>query len=127
MNYAIVIPAYNEARTIRDVAGRALVQASLVIVVDDGSTDGTVAALEGMPIVVLRNDGNRGKAASLRNGADEAIKRGAGAIITLDGDGQHAPEDVPLPFGEGDLHAPMVGTAVADAVGRGAVRRAAGR
>jgi len=96
MNYAIVIPAYNEARAIRDVAGRALAQAPLVIVVDDGSTDGTVAALEGLPVVVLRNDGNRGKAASLRNGADEAIKRGAGAIITLDGDGQHAPEDVPL-------------------------------
>jgi glycosyltransferase involved in cell wall biosynthesis len=96
MNYAIVIPAYNEARTIRDVAERALGQSPLVIVVDDGSTDGTVAALEGLPVVVLRNVGNRGKAASLRNGADEAIRRGAGAILTLDGDGQHAPEDVPL-------------------------------
>jgi glycosyltransferase involved in cell wall biosynthesis len=93
---AVVIPAYNEAGTIRDVAQRALAQCPLVIVVDDGSPDSTVAALEGLPVVVLRNDGNRGKAASLRNGADEAIRRGAGAIITLDGDGQHSPEDIPL-------------------------------
>ena len=94
--YAVVIPAYNEARTIRDVAQRALAQCALVIVVDDGSRDGTAAALDGLPVVVLRNDGNRGKAASLRNGADEAIRRGAAAIITLDGDGQHCPEDIPL-------------------------------
>ena len=93
---AVVIPAYNEVRTIRDVAQRALAQLPLVIVVDDGSTDGTAAALEGLPVVVLRNEGNRGKAASLRCGADEAIKRGAAAIVTLDGDGQHCPEDLPL-------------------------------
>ncbi len=67
-----------------------------MIVVDDGSTDGTTAALAGLPVVVLRNESNLGKAASLRRGADEAIKRGAGAIITVDGDGQHCPEDVPL-------------------------------
>jgi glycosyltransferase involved in cell wall biosynthesis len=93
---AIVIPAYNEARTIRDVAQRALAQAPLVIVVDDGSTDGTALALEGLPVIVLRNARNSGKAASLRSGAEEAIRRGAGAIITLDGDGQHSPEDLPL-------------------------------
>jgi glycosyltransferase involved in cell wall biosynthesis len=93
---AVVIPAYNEVRTIRDVAQRALAQSPLVIVVDDGSADGTAAALEGLPVVLLRNEGNRGKAASLRCGADEAIKRGASAVITLDGDGQHFPEDIPL-------------------------------
>ena len=93
---AIVIPAYNEARSVRDVARRALAQAPLVIVVDDGSTDGTAAALEGLPVVVLRNERNLGKAASLRRGADEAMRRGASAMVTLDGDGQHKPEDVPL-------------------------------
>ena len=93
---AVVIPAYNEVRTIRDIAQRALAQSPLVIVVDDGSTDGTATALEDLPVIVLRNDGNRGKAASLRYGANEAIKRGACAIVTLDGDGQHCPEDIPL-------------------------------
>ena len=92
---AVVIPAYNEAATIRDVAQRALQQAALVIVVDDGSSDGTAAALGGLDVVLLRNDGNRGKAASLRRGADEALRRGALVIVTLDGDGQHCPEDIP--------------------------------
>jgi glycosyltransferase involved in cell wall biosynthesis len=91
---AVVIPAYNEAATIRDVAQRARRQADLVIVVDDGSSDGTAAALADLDVVLLRNDGNLGKAASLRRGAGEALRRGAQAVVTLDGDGQHFPEDI---------------------------------
>lgn len=91
---AVVIPAYNEAATIRDVALRARRQAELVIVVNDGSTDATTSALAGVDVVLLRNEGNLGKAASLRRGADEAMRRGASAIVTLDGDGQHFPEDI---------------------------------
>jgi glycosyltransferase involved in cell wall biosynthesis len=93
---AIVIPAYNEARTIGDVARRAAAQLPLVIVVDDGSTDDTAAIVARLPVVLLRNEGNLGKAGSLRRGATEAIRRGAQVIITLDGDGQHAPEDIAL-------------------------------
>lgn len=92
---AVVIPAYNEAASIRDVAQRARQLVELVIVVDDGSTDATVAALAGLDVVLLRNESNLGKAASLRRGADEAMRRGASAIVTLDGDGQHCPEDIP--------------------------------
>jgi glycosyltransferase involved in cell wall biosynthesis len=92
---AVVIPAHNEARTIRAVAAGALQQVPLVLVVDDASTDGTADLLEGLPVVVLRNEQNRGKAASLLRGAHEAIERGASAIVTLDGDGQHSPEDIP--------------------------------
>jgi len=92
---AVVIPAHNEARTIRAVAAGALQQLPLVIVVDDASTDGTANLLEGLPVIVLRNEQNRGKAASLLRGAGEAIERGASAIVTLDGDGQHCPEDIP--------------------------------
>jgi glycosyltransferase involved in cell wall biosynthesis len=83
-------------RAIRDVAQRALARVPLVIVVDDGSTDGTLVMLEGLPVVALRNDTNLGKAGSLRRGADEAVRRGADLIVTLDGDGQHAPEDIPV-------------------------------
>ena len=93
---AVVIPAYNEATTVRDVAQRALQQAALVIVVDDGSSDGTAQGLEGLGAVVLRNEDNQGKAASLRRGAVEAMRLGATAIVTLDGDGQHCPEDIPM-------------------------------
>ena len=92
---AVVIPAHNEARTIRAVAAGALQQMSVVIVVDDASTDGTADVLQGLPVIVLRNEQNRGKAASLLRGAHEAIERGASAIVTLDGDGQHSPEDIP--------------------------------
>ena len=93
---AVVIPAHNEARTIRAVAAGALQQLPFVIVVDDASTDGTADLLEGLPVLVLRNVQNRGRAASLLRGAHEAIERGASAIVTLDGDGQHSPEDIPL-------------------------------
>jgi len=93
--FAVVIPAYNEAATIGDVAARALSQIPTVIVVDDGSTDGTTQAAENLPVILLRNSENCGKAASLWLGAQEAMRRGARFIITLDGDGQHSPEDIP--------------------------------
>ncbi|MEW6647129.1 MAG: glycosyltransferase family 2 protein [Pseudomonadota bacterium] len=90
----IVIPAYNEAATIRSVAQRALAYGP-VIVVDDGSTDGTVGQLDGLAVVVLRNERNSGKAFSLWRGMQHALSSGADAVITLDGDGQHAPDDIP--------------------------------
>ena len=96
---AVVIPAHNEARTIRAVAAGALQSVPLVIVVDDGSTDGTANLLEGLPVVVLRNERTCGKAATLLCGAGAAIERGASAIVTLDGDGQHCPEDIPILLG----------------------------
>jgi glycosyltransferase involved in cell wall biosynthesis len=92
---AAVIPAFNEAATIRDVVERALRQVARVIVVDDGSCDGTSAALGELPVTVLRNERNRGKAHSLMRGMEEAFRHGAIAVVTLDGDGQHAPEEIP--------------------------------
>ena len=94
-HFAVVIPAYNESATIHDVAARASRQVSRVIVVDDGSEDGTAAALEDLPVTVVRQARNLGKAASLWRGMELALREGATAIITLDGDGQHAPEDIP--------------------------------
>jgi glycosyltransferase involved in cell wall biosynthesis len=91
---AVVIPAHNEARTIRAIATGALQHAALVIVVDDASTDDTSDLLKDLPVVVVRNERNCGKAASLLRGAAVAIEHGAGAIVTLDGDGQHDPEDI---------------------------------
>ncbi|MDQ6733640.1 MAG: glycosyltransferase family 2 protein, partial [Nitrospirota bacterium] len=93
--YWAVIPAYNEAVTIRAVISRTLRQIKNVIVVDDGSTDGTAEALVGLPVIVLRNAANCGKAASLWRGFQHALGAGASGVVTLDGDGQHAPEDIP--------------------------------
>ena len=95
MTFSVVIPAYNEAATLRGVALAALEHARSVIVVDDGSTDGTAAAIADLPVSVLRNDCNLGKAASLRRGLAQAVRDGASAVITLDADGQHDPRDIP--------------------------------
>jgi glycosyltransferase involved in cell wall biosynthesis len=93
--FAAVIPAFNEAPTIRDVAERTLREVPWLVVIDDGSTDGTAQRLEGLAVAVLRNERNCGKGASLARGMDLAFGRGAEAVITLDGDGQHRPEDIP--------------------------------
>jgi glycosyltransferase involved in cell wall biosynthesis len=92
---AVVIPAFNEALTIRGVVEAALRQVPRVIVVDDGSSDGTADALRGLTAIVLRNPVNLGKAESLRRGMALALQEGASAVITLDADGQHDPVDIP--------------------------------
>lgn len=93
--YWVVIPAYNEAATVHDVAMRARRQCMNVIVVDDASSDGTDRALVGLDVTVLRNERNSGKAYSLARGFEHALSMGAVGVLTLDADGQHAPEEIP--------------------------------
>jgi glycosyltransferase involved in cell wall biosynthesis len=95
LKFAALIPAYNEAATIRAVAERCLRQVDTLIVVDDGSGDGTADALAGLPLILLRHTRNQGKAASLWDGFRAALELGADAVVTLDGDGQHLPEEIP--------------------------------
>lgn len=95
-SFAVVIPAYNESATIRQVATAALQHSPVVIVVDDGSSDDTTDQLQDLNVEVLRNVTNLGKAGSLWRGLEYAIThKGAEAVITLDGDGQHDPRDIP--------------------------------
>ena len=89
----VVIAAYNEAAVIRSVVEGVLTCFSQVIVVDDGSRDGTTAALEGLPIHRLRHPINLGQGAALQTGLRYALDQGAAFIITFDGDGQHRPQD----------------------------------
>lgn len=93
-SYWVVIPAYNEAMTVREIAARARQQCTNVIVVDDASTDGTAEVLAGLDVTVLRNDKNCGKGGSLCRGFGHALACGAVGVITLDADGQHAPEEI---------------------------------
>jgi len=95
MRIAVVIPAFNEATTIAEVAGGALRHARRVIVVDDGSRDGTAAELAPLPVILIRNDANLGKAASLARGFAAALEQSVDAVVTLDADGQHRPADIP--------------------------------
>lgn len=94
----VVIPTYNNGRTIAGVVGAAMMQCDDVFVVCDGCTDDTVMQLENMVrrpyIVVLEK--NSGKGAALREGFRAALAQGFSYAITLDGDGQHYPEDIPV-------------------------------
>ena len=91
----IVIPAYNEEGTIRSLAESALQMCSRVIIVDDASTDSTALELQGLPVSLLSQPANRGKAACLLVGFSYAAAREALCVITLDGDGQHNPSEAP--------------------------------
>lgn len=91
----IVIPALNEALRIRGVVEGALRECPNVIVVDDGSDDGTGERIADLPVTVLRHAQRMGKGAALRDGFAEALRRGARAVITMDGDGQHDAADIP--------------------------------
>lgn len=94
---AVVIPAYQAGTTIGDVIARTrtAAPAAQIIVVDDGSTDRTGDMARGSGAVVVTQPRNRGKGAALRNGIARACAAGAGAIVTLDADGQHPPELIP--------------------------------
>ena len=94
----IIIPTYNNAGTVCDVAGRAAAQGYPVIVVNDGSTDDTAARLaqSGLPLTVLTHPQNRGKGIALRTALTHAREQGFRYAITLDADGQHYPEDIPV-------------------------------
>lgn len=90
----VLIPAFNEERAVAGVAAGALDHLP-VLVVDDGSSDGTASAAEAAGATVLRQTPNRGKGAALKAGLAEALARGFDAVITLDADGQHDPGEIP--------------------------------
>ena len=94
---AIVIPAFQESATIQDVIlrARAALPSALLLVVDDGSSDDTAALARAVGAEVLANPRNEGKGAALRRGMRAALERGEDFVATLDGDGQHRPEDLP--------------------------------
>lgn len=94
-NVAVVIPALNERLRIREVVEGALGVADTVIVVDDGSDDGTGDLVKDLPVTVVRHAQRMGKGQSLRDGFEQALAMGAQAITTIDGDGQHKAHDIP--------------------------------
>src|SRR3990167_2904168 len=92
---AIVVPAYNEEKSIRAIVNALLTFSSRIIVVNDGSTDNTVAQVSDLPIILLNHPVNRGKGASLLEGFKHAQSLNVRAVITIDADTQHDPEDIP--------------------------------
>ena len=94
---AVVIPAFRAAGALPGVVERVRrrVPAALVLVVDDGSDDGTGAAALAAGATVLRHEANLGKGRALATGLAAAVATGAGLVVTLDADGQHPPEAIP--------------------------------
>lgn len=92
----IIVPVYNNVGTINGVVQRILRFCQDVIVVDDGSTDGSSDSLETLGVIVVRYGKNRGKGYALKTGFKEAKARGFERAITIDADGQHFPEDIPV-------------------------------
>lgn len=93
----VVIPTYNNEGTITAVVQATLQECRDVIVVNDGSTDGTRDILHGMEgITLVEYAENRGKGYALKCGFRRALQMGFAYAITLDGDGQHYPDDIAL-------------------------------
>ena len=90
LSFAAVIPAFNEAQSI-DAVVRKVSQRALAIVVDDGSTDDTVALALAAGAHVVRHPINRGYDKALETGLITARELGCTYVVTLDADGQHDP------------------------------------
>lgn len=108
----IVIPVFNNRKTLRRVVQQAAVTGLPVLVVNDGSTDGGTGTLSAEPVSLLNLPVNGGKGAAIRAGAQWAWVRGFTHIITIDADGQHDPADVPrfLAMIDGNPWSIIVGT-----------------
>ena len=95
-NYAVLIPTYNNEKTLSRVLDGVLSYTPHVIVVNDGSTDSTAAILSGYPQVeVVTFPKNKGKGKALQEGFQVARAKGYTYVLTIDSDGQHFPEDIP--------------------------------
>ena len=90
----IVIPAYNEATTVRQVIRELIEFFPHVVVVDDGSSDNTFLEAQASGATLLRHVINLGQGAALQTGIEYSLRAGACVIVTFDADGQHCSEDV---------------------------------
>lgn len=96
LRVAVAIPAYDAESSVGNVVRRALATGHEVLVVDDGSSDHTGDAARDAGARVLTHAANAGKGRALRTAFTDLFGRGHDAVITLDADGQHRPEDIPV-------------------------------
>lgn len=92
----VVMPAANEAATIAAVVAGALAHADGVIVVDDASHDDTARIAGAAGATVIRLAVSLGAWGATQTGMRSALEQGAGAVITMDADGQHLPDELPV-------------------------------
>ncbi len=94
MNVCVLIPAYNESKTITALVKGVKEKGLRVVVVDDGSADNTALLASEAGAVVLSNQRNQGKGATLQKGFHYVVEQNYDGVICMDGDGQHAIEDL---------------------------------
>jgi hypothetical protein len=89
-----IIPAFNEDKYIASVVLKTRRMVDEVLVVDDGSQDLTRTLASEVGATVVSHPENRGKGAALRTGLEWALAKRAQAVVLMDGDGQHHPDDI---------------------------------
>ena len=94
MRACIVIPVHNEAESIGNIVTNLKRKPSFVVVVDDGSSDGSGNIAREKGAVVIRNDEKKGKGRSLQRGFEYVLNQNFDCVITMDGDGQHDVDDI---------------------------------
>lgn len=90
----VIVPAYNEIQYLGTTLESLAAAYGNVVVVDDGSTDGTPAVVRQHPVWLLRHLVNCGQGAALQTGIDFALAKGAEILVTFDADGQHRVEEI---------------------------------
>lgn len=96
MAFCVVIPAFNAASTLPAVVREVIETGAPILIVDDGSTDGTGDSVRHLPAQIVRHEHNRGKGAALRTGFRWALENGFEGVVTLDADGQHEPRAIQM-------------------------------
>lgn len=94
MRGCVIIPAYNEEMRIGRIVHEIRIKGLDCLVIDDGSSDKTRKAAEAEGASVISHPINLGKGASLRDGFRRIMENGYDFVITMDGDGQHHPDEI---------------------------------
>jgi glycosyltransferase involved in cell wall biosynthesis len=90
----VLIPSYNESKTIGPLVEKIRAKGLDTVVIDDGSLDCTAENAKKSGAFILKHIQNKGKGASLKGGFCYALSKDYDAVVTMDGDGQHSPEDI---------------------------------
>jgi len=91
-----IIPCYNEEATIGSIVARAKRFVNEVVVVDDGSNDKTAEIAKDVGATVITHKTNKGKSAGIKTGFKYALEKNYDYAVTMDGDSQHNPDEIPL-------------------------------
>lgn len=94
-----MIPCYNEEATIGSIVLKAKRYVNRVLVIDDGSTDDTAKIAKEAGATVISHRKNGGKSSGIKTGFKYALENGFDYVVTIDGDGQHNPEEIPVVLG----------------------------